>query len=30
MEDQVILSADNQPSEKSVIIYRSKDGTIQL
>ena len=30
MENQVILSADNQPSEKSVIIYRSKDGTIQL
>jgi len=30
MENQVILSTDNQTSEKSVIIYRSKDGTIQL
>jgi len=30
MENQVILSNDNQQSEKSVIIYRSKDGTIQL
>ena len=30
MENQVFLSNDNQQSEKSVIIYRSKDGTIQL
>ena len=30
MQNQVILSADNQQSEKSVIIYRSEDGTIQL
>lgn len=30
MENQVILSNDNQQSEKSVIIYRSEDGTIQL
>jgi hypothetical protein len=30
MDNQVVLSADNQPSEKSVIIYRSEDGTIQI
>ena len=30
MENQVVLSNDNQQSEKSVIIYRSEDGTIQL
>ena len=30
MDNQVILSADGQQSEKSVIIYRSEDGTIQL
>ncbi len=30
MGNQVILSADGQQSEKSVIIYRSEDGTIQL
>lgn len=30
MENQVILSNDNRQSEKSVIIYRSEDGTIQL
>ena len=30
MENQVILSADNQQSEKSVIIYRSEDGSVQL
>ena len=30
MDNQIILSADGQQSEKSVIIYRSEDGTIQL
>ena len=30
MENQLILPADSQQSEKSVIIYRSEDGTIQL
>ena len=30
MDNQVVLSADNQQSEKSVIIYRSEDGSIQL
>ena len=30
MENQVILSNDNQQSEKSVIIYRSSDGAVQL
>ena len=30
MENQLILPADGQQSEKSVIIYRSEDGTIQL
>ena len=30
MDNQVILSANGQQSEKSAIIYRSKDGTIQL
>lgn len=30
MDNQVVLSADNQQSEKSVIIYRSEDGTIQI
>ena len=30
MDNQVILSADGQQSERSVIIYRSEDGTIQL
>lgn len=30
MENQVILSNDNRQSEKSVIIYISEDGTIQL
>ena len=30
MGNQLILSSDNQQSEKSVIIYRSEDGTIQL
>ena len=30
MENQVILSIDNQQSEKSVIIYRSSDGAVQL
>ena len=30
MDNQVILTADGLQSEKSVIIYRSEDGTIQL
>lgn len=30
MDDQVILSADGQQSEKSVIIYKSKDTEVQL
>ncbi|MBO7073856.1 MAG: virulence RhuM family protein [Bacteroidales bacterium] len=30
MDNQIILSADGQQSDKSVIIYRSEDGTIQL
>lgn len=30
MDNQVILSEDSRQSEKSVIIYRSEDGTIQL
>lgn len=30
MDNQVILTADGQQSEKSVIIYRSEDGSIQL
>ena len=30
MDNQIILSADGRQSEKSAIIYRSKDGTIQL
>lgn len=30
MDNQIILSADGQQSEKSVIIYRREDGTIQL
>ena len=30
MENQLILPADGQLSEKSVIIYKSEDGTIQL
>jgi len=30
MDNQVILSGDSRQSEKSVIIYRSEDGTIQL
>ena len=30
MEHQVILSVDGQQSEKSVIIYRSEDGSVQL
>lgn len=30
MDNQVILTADGQQSEKTVIIYRSEDGTIQL
>ena len=30
MDNQVILTADGQQSKKSVIIYRSEDGTIQL
>ena len=30
MENQVILSNDNQQSEKSVIIYRSEDDEVQL
>lgn len=30
MENQIILPANGQQSEKSVIIYRSEDGTIQL
>ena len=30
MENQVILSADNQQSEKSVIIYKSEDDEVQL
>ena len=30
MDNQVILSEDSRQSEKSVIIYRSEDGSIQL
>ena len=30
MENQVVLSTDSQNAEKSVIIYRSEDGNIQL
>ena len=30
MENQIILPGNSQQSEKSVIIYRSEDGTIQL
>ena len=30
MDNQVILTADGQQSEKTVIIYRSEDGSIQL
>ena len=30
MENQIILPENSQQSEKSVIIYRSEDGTIQL
>ena len=30
MNNQILLPADDQQSEKSVIIYRSEDGTIQL
>ncbi len=30
MDNQITLPADDQQSEKSVIIYRSEDGTIQL
>ena len=30
MENQLILPAEGQQLEKSVIIYRSEDGTIQL
>ena len=30
MDNQVILSEDSRQSEKSVIIYRSEDGTIQI
>lgn len=30
MDNQVILSEDSRQSEKSVVIYKSKDGTIQL
>jgi len=30
MDNQVVLTADGQQSEKSVIIYRSEDGSIQL
>ena len=30
MENQVILSNDNQQSEKSVIIYKSEDDEVQL
>ena len=30
MENQLIIPTDGQQSEKSVIIYRSEDGTIQL
>jgi len=30
MDNQVIISEDSRQSEKSVIIYRSEDGTIQL
>ena len=30
MDNQVVLSADGQQSEKTVIIYRSEDGSIQL
>lgn len=30
MDNQVVLSADGQQSEKSAVIYKSNDGTIQL
>jgi len=30
MDNQIILTADGLQSEKSVIIYRSEDGSIQL
>ena len=30
MDNQVVLTADGQQSEKTVIIYRSEDGSIQL
>ena len=30
MDNQILLQTNNQQSEKSVIIYRSEDGTIQL
>ena len=30
MDNQILLPADNQQLEKSVIIYRSEDGSVQL
>ena len=30
MDNQILLPADDQQSEKSVIIYRSEDGSVQL
>ena len=30
MNNQILLPADDQQSEKSVIIYRSEDGSVQL
>lgn len=30
MDNQVVLSADGQQSEKSAVVYKSNDGTIQL